>query len=384
MAINIRGLFNLNISQTKNLFFKSNFLKVGIRCLYTEQDLGITMYENSRFIFRNQFMTIENTFRERMKEICEKDDGIIFTEDLKAMIHLVQPNEQDMTLLTNMLKKYIQKHEENKIGSFVFGPVVMRMFYHLNQPEYALQAFENEYLRNSFNYRSSFRTLMCLLYKNNMFKEMKNVYDKVLNSNGINFIGNNNVLMYAACLKENTPEALKYALAHWKKQFEVMRPSGRSYALISYLAIKNNAPELALDILSTIQRDRIMSIRSLKILAYMNLERYLQIIPILKQIMENNTNHNHKYSIFADVIYELEEKLKAIDIEESVQLLDLIKQAKQLEFIQTTITLEEFLLQPIMNRRKFKFQNSERKFKNQEPFNQERMYGTRNELQNYL
>lgn len=149
-------------------------------------------------------MTIENTFRERMKEICEKDDGIIFTEDLKAMIHLVQPNEQDMTLLTNMLKKYIQKHEENKIGSFVFGPVVMRMFYHLNQPEYALQAFENEYLRNSFNYRSSFRTLMCLLYKNNMFKEMKNVYDKVLNSNGINFIGNNNVLMYAACLKEVT------------------------------------------------------------------------------------------------------------------------------------------------------------------------------------
>lgn len=81
-----------------------------------------------------------------------------------------------------------------------------------------------------------------------------------------------------------------------------MRPSGRSYALISYLAIKNNAPELALDILSTIQRDRIMSIRSLKILAYMNLERYLQIIPILKQIMENNTNHNHKYSIFADVV----------------------------------------------------------------------------------
>lgn len=27
MAINIRGLFNLSILQTKNIFFKSNFLK---------------------------------------------------------------------------------------------------------------------------------------------------------------------------------------------------------------------------------------------------------------------------------------------------------------------------------------------------------------------
>lgn len=149
-------------------------------------------------------MTIENTFRERMKEICEKDDGVIFTEDLKAMIHLAQPNEQDMTLLNDMLKKYCQKHEVNKIGSYVFGPVVMRMYYHLNQPQYALQAFENDILNNNFNYRSSFRILMCLLYKNNMFEDMKEIYDKVLNTKGIEFIGNNNVLIFAACLKEVT------------------------------------------------------------------------------------------------------------------------------------------------------------------------------------
>lgn len=149
-------------------------------------------------------MSIEDTFREKMKEICQKDDGIVFTEDLKAMIHLARPNEQDMSLLNDMLKKYIQKHEESKIGSYVFGPVVMRMYYHLNQPQYALQAFENEVLRNSFNYRSSFRILMCLLFKNNMFKDMKEVYDKVLSTNGMDFIGTNNVLIYAACLKEVT------------------------------------------------------------------------------------------------------------------------------------------------------------------------------------
>ncbi|KAG6794738.1 pentatricopeptide repeat-containing protein 2, mitochondrial [Apis mellifera caucasica] len=376
MAINIRGLFNLSILQTKNIFFKSNFLKVGIRCLYTEQDLGVTTYENSRFVFRNQFMTIENTFRERMKEICEKEDGIIFTEDLKAMIHLAQANDQDMFLLNNMLKKYIQKHEHNQIGSFVFGPIVMRMFYHLNQPKYALEAFDNEYLKSSFNYRSSFRTLMCLLYKNSMFKEMKDVYNKVLNSSGVNFIGTNSVLIYAACLKENTPEALEFALNIWKKQYDIIKPSGRSYALISYLAIKNNASEIALDILSTIQRDKVMSIRSLKILAYMNMERYLQIIPILKEVVESNVIQQ-KYLIFADVIYELEEKLKTLDLEESIPLLDLIKEAKRLEFIQTTMTLEEFLLRPMMVRRRLS------RYQDRRDRNEEQMY-TRNELQNYL
>lgn len=80
-----------------------------------------------------------------------------------------------------------------------------------------------------------------------------------------------------------------------------MKPSGRSYALISYLAIKNNASEIALDILSTIQRDKVMSIRSLKILAYMNMERYLQIIPILKEVVESNVIQQ-KYLIFADVV----------------------------------------------------------------------------------
>ncbi|XP_043801119.1 pentatricopeptide repeat-containing protein 2, mitochondrial-like [Apis laboriosa] len=382
MAINIRGLFKLNILQTKNMFFKSNFVKVGIRCLYTDQDLGITTYENSRFVFRNQFMTIENTFRERMKEICEKDDGIIFTEDLKAMIHLAQPNEQDMSLLNDMLKKYSQKHEVSKIGSYVFGPVVMRMYYHLNQPQYALQAFENEILNNSFNYRSSFRILMCLLYKNNMFEDMKEIYNKVLSTKGIEFIGTNSVLIFAACLKENTPEALEYALDQWKKQFDTLKPSRRSYALISYLAIKNNASELALDILSTLQREKIMSVRSLKILAYMNLQRYLQIIPILKQAIENNVQQ--KYLIFADVIYELEEKLKTQNIEESSQLLELIKEAKRLELIQTTITLEEFLLKPMVIKKRFRL-NSEKRLKNQQQhFNRERPFSRKNELQNYL
>lgn len=175
---------------------------VGVRCLYTERDLGITTYENTRYVFRNQFMTIENTFRDKMQEVCQDQDGVIYTEDLKAMIHLAQASESDMQLLKNMLVKYIHNQEDKKFGKYIFGPVVMRMYYHLNQPQYALEAFDNDILKESFDYRTSFRILMCLLYKNSMYKEMRETYQKVMDRNGIELIGSANVLMYAGCLKE--------------------------------------------------------------------------------------------------------------------------------------------------------------------------------------
>lgn len=175
---------------------------VGVRCMYTERDLGILSYEGTRYVFRNQFLTIESTFREKMQEICQDQNGVIYTEDLKAMIHLAQANENDMKLLHGMLQKYIQNQEEKKFGRYIFGPVVMRMYYHLNQPQYALETFNNDALRESFDYRTSFRILLCLLFKNDMYKEVREVYEKALDKKGIDYIGSSNVLMYAACLKE--------------------------------------------------------------------------------------------------------------------------------------------------------------------------------------
>ncbi|XP_033366407.1 pentatricopeptide repeat-containing protein 2, mitochondrial-like [Bombus vosnesenskii] len=384
MATNLRGLCRLNISLANNAFFKYNFINVGVRCMYTERDLGVSSYENTRYVFRNQFMTIENTFREKMQEICQDQNGVVYTEDLKAMIHLAQANESDMQLLNNMLEKYIQKQEEKKFGKYIFGPVVMRMYYHLNQPEYALEAFDNNALKESFDYRTSFRILMCLLYKNNMYKEMREVYQKVLDKNGMDYIRSCNVLMYAGCLKENTPEALEYALGHWKQQYDKMKPSIRSCSLLSCLAIKNNKPEIALDILSTISLDRIMSVRSLKMLAYLHLGRYIQIIPILKRGLEEDNVRVKSHYFFADVMYELEEKLKAENVEESKQLLNLIEQARKHDFIQTNYTLEEFILRPVIftNRDRGASENTDdkRRFRNRQQYQSQE----KTELKNYF
>ncbi|CAK9833474.1 Pentatricopeptide repeat-containing protein 2, mitochondrial [Anthophora retusa] len=347
MAINLRRLCKLNISLANNILLKPSFINVGCRSLYSERDIGVTAYENTRFTFRNQFMTIEDTFRAKMKEVCEQGDGVIYTEDLKAMLHLVQDTDEDMDLLVNMLEKYVQIKSEQKLGTYVFGPVVMRMFYYLNQPQRALAVFENDLLTENFQYRSSFRALLCLLYKHHMYKEMRFVFDRVLNLRGIDFIGRNSVLIYASCLKENTQESYEFALKVWKKEFSIAKPSMRSTSMMACLATKQNAAETALEILSLADRDRSISIRSLKVMAYTTLRRYLQIIPILKQALEHTDNGAYRPLFFANVINELEQKLQQETISEKEDLLKLIQLLKTQEQLDNQMTLEEFLFKPI-------------------------------------
>ncbi|XP_076752170.1 pentatricopeptide repeat-containing protein 2, mitochondrial [Xylocopa sonorina] len=348
MAMNLRGLCRLNFSLANNVLFKPNFINVGfIRCLYTEYDLGITTYENARFLFRNQFMSIEDTFRTKMKELCEQENGVVYTEDLKAMLHLARESDDDMELLNNMLTKYVQTEHERKFSAYAFSPVVMRLYYYLNKPEQALAMFDNPLFADNFDYRSSFRILMCLLFKHGMYKEIRDVYDKVFDAKGISFIGSAHVIMYAACLKENTQEAFEYALERWNRQYSVLKPGLRSSYIMSLLAIKQNTPDAALEILSIVDRQTSVPVRSLKVLAYMKLQRYMQIIPMLKHALELRDTAIYKEHFFADVIYELEEKLDTEEAIERKDLLSLIGDVKKYDLIDTRHTLEEYLLRPM-------------------------------------
>ncbi|CAL7934879.1 unnamed protein product [Xylocopa violacea] len=355
MAMNLRRLCRLNISPANNILFKSNFINVGIRYLYTENDLGITAYENARFLFRNQFMSIENSFRTKMKEVCESNDGIVYTEDLKAMLHLAQQTDDDMEIINNMLIKYVQSKEERRFGSYAFSPVVMRMYYYLNQPQMALAMFENPIFADEFQFRSCYRVLMCLLFKHNMYKEMRSVHDKMYKTQGAEFIGGNIVLIYAACLKENTPETLEYALNYWKELYNVIKHG---------------------------QRQTSMLVRCLKILAYMHMQRYMQIIPLLKSSVENNNINYRRPHFFADVIYELEEKVSTEDVMERNDLLHLIGEVKK-HSLETNHTLEEFLFRPMALKPEV-LKSSKSSNRNLRSVNSEDIKKTRVELQNFL
>lgn len=325
----MRCLMKLNVGLAYKTLLRSSVINP-CRFLYSERSLGLQGYENARLNFRNQFLNVEDTFRTKMQEVCESESSMIFTEDLKSMLHLAQKKPEDIELLIKMITKFNKQNKEMKFGTFIFGPVVMRTLYYLDEPELALTAFKDPQFENFFDQFISYQILLCLLYKHKKYAEMREVYDIIKTKRIVNgYPKNSSILVMAACYKENTPETLEYAVNLWKeineKGFTFMR---RATTFLTALAIKQNAPHIAIEIMSTIREARYIDIRCLKVWAYTELKRFTEIVPIIRSSLEHDRPNAMKERYFTDVIEHLEEVMKKENVPENFELyklLDLLK-----------------------------------------------------------
>ncbi|XP_033335775.2 pentatricopeptide repeat-containing protein 2, mitochondrial [Megalopta genalis] len=347
MALSIRGFIRLNFSRVNNVYSTNNLLNVGVRHLFTNSALGIVSFENTRNIYRNQFQSIEATFRSKMKDICESPKEVVFTEDLKAMLHLIQKNESDLELINKMIEKYECSNKEIKFGSYVFGPVVMRMYYYLNEPTAAMDTFYKLDQTPFFKQSTSMHILFSLLYKNDMFVELQQVYEHLMHiEDWYNSIKHCIITLTAACYKANTPESFEFALKVWRQsQDKDFHPPNRATAILAALALKQSAPELGLELVANINKAQYINTRCIKIMAYMHLNKYVQIIPIFKTTLNQDVS-SYKQTYYADVITKLESNVKDMQDEGIQELLHLIGLLYKHEHITTNTTLEENLLKP--------------------------------------
>lgn len=346
MAMNLRSIFKLN-NLMKNVVLKSNFKIVGLRSIFSERDLGVTGYENTRFLFRNQFVTIEDVFRNKMRDLCNQENSLLYTEDLKAMLHLVQSNDDDINLMVKMLEKYAAMNASDKIGAYIYGPVAMRMFYYLNKPKAAMSVFCNEKLKDAFLYSSCCRILLCLLLKHNMFKEVRDMYEYIVNAKGYAFASCANIILSIACYKENSLEALEYGSQVWRHDVEGGRPRNRSTVLLAYLATKQNDYRRALEMLSTISLENNYSVKNMKILVYMEMGNFCNIIPHLRFVLSKQDGAG-RMKLFYDVITRLEKKVSVLETPESSEIMQLIEEIHTTDCIFKNNTLEEYLCKPVI------------------------------------
>lgn len=72
-------------------------------CLYSPASLGITGYLQSRKRTKEQFANFADKFRTKMKDFVADPKNMVFTEDLKNMVHMAEPT--DLELIVNMIKK---------------------------------------------------------------------------------------------------------------------------------------------------------------------------------------------------------------------------------------------------------------------------------------
>lgn len=74
--------------------------------------------------------------------------------------------------------RFEKQNESLRFGNFQFGPIVMRMAYHLNLPEFAMMLMEKEYI-NFFSQLSSVTIALDLLFKNERYEDVVKVFNFV-------------------------------------------------------------------------------------------------------------------------------------------------------------------------------------------------------------
>lgn len=75
--------------------------------------------------------------------------------------------------------RYSSQNTEMRFGSFVFGPVILRLLHHFNQPDLAIEFMKDDSMSSIFGQVNSALLTMNLLYKNNRDKEVMDIFELV-------------------------------------------------------------------------------------------------------------------------------------------------------------------------------------------------------------
>lgn len=76
----------------------------------------------------------------------------------------------------------------------------------------------------------------------------------------------------------------------------------RASTFLTALAINQNSSHIAVEILTTIKESRYIDVRCLKVLAYADLKKFTEIVPLFRKSLEADRPNIQKESYFKDVV----------------------------------------------------------------------------------
>ncbi|XP_076039245.1 pentatricopeptide repeat-containing protein 2, mitochondrial-like isoform X2 [Oratosquilla oratoria] len=335
------------------------------RHLYCAASLGINGYEKERAKAALQFSGIEDNFRERMFSYFEKEDkNLVFTEDLKAMVHLAKSDPRDITLVENMLTKFNSQNKGMRFGNYTFGTVVMRMYHFLGCPQEALQAMHSDGMEGVFDQISAYQVLMDLLFRNERYQDTIDIFQHFQERQltVTKFPKTVVTLLLASCYKLNTPESFETAHKAVADSVEYgAKLTLRAIAFATALARNQGHPHIAMEILSACGTHHPFIVKNLWILTLLDLNRLDEIMPILRSVyQEDLPNHQrrNKKIILEETLSKVADAVEKVEDKEMKLEFSRIQQAlREYEYI-SDLALDDALCMPIEKDR------DDRKWKN--------------------
>jgi len=183
---------------------------------------------------------------------------------------------------------------------FFFGPVVMRLFHYIDNADIALKLFKDPEFKVFFDQLLSCQILLDMLYEQGRYHDAIEVFDIVRSRKVEGGLNPRHVvlLVFAACYKENTPESYKYACKLFSELNSTdLVPMRRAMLFAAALALNQNAPHVALEIVGNSRQRNHVTVQNIKVLAVTKLGR-------MDDAVKSLTNQN---SFTKDVIACLKE-----------------------------------------------------------------------------
>uniref|UniRef100_A0A182THC6 Pentacotripeptide-repeat region of PRORP domain-containing protein n=1 Tax=Anopheles melas TaxID=34690 RepID=A0A182THC6_9DIPT len=308
------------------------------RSLYSASALGIEGYEAYREKTRTQHLHNVDNFKRKMRDfVSGSATNMIFTEDLKNIIHLIDNTPEDKQLLKDTILRYNQQGKELRFGNYVFGPVIMRACHHLGDADLALDLFKGAGGDGFFDQLTSYQILGDMLYEKGRYREVRELFDSIKSRQiqGGRFPKHCITLTFAACYKESTPESFQYAMDLWKELNAVGHvPMRKATAFAAALALNNGRPEIAVEILGTVAKGNYVTVRQLKTLALCALGRLEDVVPIFRSVLEVKGPFEKQQTYCREVIQKVQEAVKQAK-EANVSSSSLQDLERMLEYLET-------------------------------------------------
>lgn len=189
----------------------------------------------------------------------------------------------------------------------------------------------------------SYQILVDMLYEKGRYQDVRDVFDiiKSRQIQGGMYPKHVLVIVFAACYKEvsgqascmlklnlfinyvilfqNTPESFKYSTNLWKDLNNVGHiPMRKTTTFAAALALAQNAPHVALEIVSTVKQQNYMTVRNLKVIALALMGRGDDVLPILRSVLETTDPSMPKHTFSKDVIELVSEAIHKSEDKETI------------------------------------------------------------------
>lgn len=176
-----------------------------------------------------------------------------------------------------------------------------------------MQLFKNPDLDGFFDQLISYQILMDLLFKNNKYDQVLEVFEIIKSKQIQNakYPKHAVVLTLAALYKQNTKESYDYAVKLWHELKTVgHNPMRKAATFMAGLALNQNEPQVALEVLSNLQNQSYMTIRNIKMAALTSIGRLDDAIHVLKSVINVDLPTQQKFTFNQDVIDRLSDAVQ--------------------------------------------------------------------------